>query len=329
MTLMTALLPLSACISIPPLGPGSDRGEVSLEVVEPAKGFFTLNQVLLLPLSGLVTIGDQRTGLGGDTGMLVELQDRLKAAKKNKHIRAVVLRIDSPGGTVTAADLIHRELVRFKEETGLPVIALLSDTAASGGIYIAMAADEIYALPTTITGSIGVIALYPNLEGLIKKIGVDVNVIKAGKLKDAGSPWREMTPEERKVFQTIVDQYNTRFRDVIFEGRKDKGMTREDLERVADGRVLTPAQAEEAKLIDGIRYPEEVYQRARERAGVTDATVVSYEYPYHYRGNIYARADQPHPRANGAPMTFNLFSIQGDALMRELFGARFLYLWMP
>jgi protease-4 len=262
--------------------------------------------------------------------MLVELRDRLDAARRNPRIRAVVLRIDSPGGTVTAADLIHREIVKFKRETHVPVIATMVDTAASGGIYIAMAADEIYALPTTITGSIGVIAMYPDLSQLLGKVGVGMNVIKAGKLKDEGSPWRPMTDEERQVMQHIVDQYNQRFRDVILESRKDKGLTPEMLAKVADGRVLTPQQAVEAKLIDGIKYQDEAIARAKEVAHLYDAEVVSYEYPYHYRGNIFARDEAPKPQAGGqGPIAFNLFSFQSDALVRELFGARFLYLWMP
>lgn len=325
-----AILLTQACISIPITGLSSDRGRVGLEVVEPAKGFFASDEILLLPLSGLVSEGDLSTGIGGDTGMLVELKDRLDAARRNPRIKAVVLRIDSPGGTVTAADLIHREILKFKHDTHLPVIAMMQDTAASGGIYIAMAADEIYALPTTITGSIGVIAMYPDLSVLLNKVGVSINVIKAGKLKDEGSPWRPMTEDERKVMQNIVDQYNNRFREVIFESRQDKGLTREGLAEVADGRVLTPQQAVDAKLIDGIKYQDEVIQRAKELAKLYDAAVVSYEYPYHYRGNIFADSSAPKPQAGTqGPITFNLFSLQGGALAKEMFGARFLYLWMP
>jgi protease-4 len=320
-----------ACISVSLTGKSSDRGEVASEVVQPAKGLWTEDQVLLIPLSGLVAIGDMNTGFSGNAGMLVELQDRLKAARKNHRIRAVVLRIDSPGGTVTASDLIYRELVRFKQETKLPVIALLGDIAASGGLYVAMAADEIYALPTTTTGSIGVIMISPNLEGMMSKLGVRINVIKSGKLKDAGSLWRALTDEERQVFQNIIDHDNQRFRNVIYESRKNKGLTREGLARIADGRVLTPEQAGKARLIDGISYPEELYKHAMMRANISDADVVSYEYPAHYRGNIYAQAAAAEPRAEtggGAPI-INLFPIQGQALMQEIFGARFLYIWAP
>jgi protease-4 len=331
LTGLLAVVPLlAACITVNPFGSSNNRGQLNLEVIEPGRGFFTTDEILLLPLSGLVTTGDLSTGFDGTPGMLVALKDRLDAARRNPRIRIVVLRIDSPGGTVTASDLIHREIVRFKEETGLPVIAQLGDTAASGAVYIAMAADEIYALPTTVTGSIGVVAIYPNLEGLIGKLGVGVNVIKAGAMKDAGSPWRSMTDPELEVFQTIVDGMNERFRCVIVDSRADKGLTSATLEQVADGRILTPEQAIKANLIDGVRYHEQVIERARQLAGLPDAAVVSYEYPYQYRGNILARGGRNPARAEAVPSTtFNLLSIGGEPFVRELFGARFLYMWMP
>jgi protease-4 len=330
---LAVLLPLTSlfagCSIVIPIGPSNDRGRLNMETVEPARGYFNRDAVLLLPLSGLVTVGDLRTGMEGDTGMLVQLKDRLAAARRNPHIKAVVLRIDSPGGTVTASDLIHRELAQFKKETGLPVIAQLGDTAASGGVYVAMAADEIYALPTTITGSIGVVALYPDLAGLMGKIGVGVNVIKAGSMKDAGSPWRTMTSAEREYFQGIVDEFNVRFRQVILEAREPKGMTAEGLAKVADGRVLTPDQAVQSHLIDGIAYHDEVFDRARALAGSPRAGVVTYEYPMSYRGNVYASAPPSRARADAGPATINLLSLGADDMARELFGARFLYMWMP
>lgn len=325
---LAAMLLLQACITLPPFGPSNDRGKVHLEVVQPARRVLTRDEILLLPLSGLVSTGDLSTGLVGDTGMLVQVRDRLTAARENPRLRAVILRIDSPGGTVTASDLIHREIVQFKKETGLPVIALITEVAASGGLYIAMAADEIYALPTALTGSIGVIAMYPNLEGLLGKLGISVEVIKSGEMKDAGSPWRSLSAEERAVFDHLIDEYNELFRRTILDARASKGMTREGLEAIADGRILTPGQALEARLIDGIRYHDEVIDRAMEAAGIRDAAIVSYEYPWHYRGHIYAESGAPQPVA-GTSGTTGLLSLDPRALMRELVGTRFLYLWMP
>lgn len=323
-------LGLGGCISVSPFGLGDNRGEVALEVIEPADRWYTLDQVLMIPLSGLVTEGSKSSILG-EPGMLVALKDRLKAAETNPRIKAVVLRIDSPGGTVTAADLIFHEIMEFKERTGLPVIALLTDTAASGGLYIAMAADEIYALPTTLTGSIGVMATLPGLKGLSDKLGFEMRIIKSGALKDAGSPWRTLSDEERQLFQNLIDRFYRQFREIILATRQDRGLTVEKLDRIADGRVLDADAALEAGLIDGILYPSQAYKAAIEAAGLRDARIVSYEYPGSYRGHIHARRQAGDPlmgnRAGGGDI--NLFKLDLGELAMHGAGAKFLYLWMP
>lgn len=344
-TLLLAACALpQGCISLP-FSLGNDRGKVSMEEIEPAEHFWTTDEVLLIPLTGLVDVGDMSAGLGGGTGMLVALKDRLKAAEDNPRIKAIVLRIDSPGGSVTAADLIYHELLDFKAKMKkkseekhfppgvnreIPIIAIMTDVAASGGLYIAMAADEIYALPTTVTGSIGVIMMLPGLEGLAGKIGFDMRVIKSGANKDLGSMWRAMTPEERAILQGLIDQYYRLFFQVILDGRQSKGLTAEKLKPLADGRVLDAQTAKSINLIDGIMYPREVFERAKAKANLKDARIISYEYPFNYRGNIYARSSGAAPQMQGAQ--------GGDTnlLKLDLGGAaglsrkpQFMYLWMP
>ena len=135
----------------------------------------------------------------------------------DKDVRAVVLRINSPGGGVTATDLMYGEVLRFRAQTGKPVIAAMLDVAASGGYYLACAADTIYAQPTTVTGSIGVIMMAPEFAGTMQKIGVRVNVIKSGEMKDMGSPFREMNEQDRAVLQGLIDGMYARFLDVVAE----------------------------------------------------------------------------------------------------------------
>ncbi|HOE97957.1 MAG TPA: signal peptide peptidase SppA [Candidatus Sumerlaeota bacterium] len=326
--LVPLLFALPACITLPPLGIGNDRGRLSMEVVRPAEHWMTHDQILMIPLDGLVREGDTSTYFG-EVGMLVELKDRLLAAERNRRIKAIVLRIDSPGGTVTAADLIHQELERFKERTGLPVIAHLNATAASGGLYIAMAADEIYALPTTLTGSIGVIVTLPKVHKLADKIGFEMAVVKSGENKDLGSPWQPMSPAERAIFQNIIDNYYARFLDVILASRAPRGMTEEGLRALADGRVFGPETALEAKLIDGILYPDAVFDRAEELAGIADAEIITYEYPYTWRGNIYARSDSPNARPPAAGGDLNLIKLELGQIESLLGASRFHYLWLP
>lgn len=313
-----ALIALTGCIS---LGQPSDRGQLHQEVVKKADHWYTIDQVLMIPLSGLVQEGSMRN-YAGEPGMLVALKDRLDVARKNHEIKAVVLRIDSPGGTITAADLIFHEIVEFKKETKLPVIALLGDTAASGGLYIAMAADEIYALPTTLTGSIGVIIQLPGIKGLSDKIGVEMRTIKSGPHKDIASIWNDLSPEERGIFQKLIDQYYARFIATIIESRAKHGLTEQGLRALADGRVFSPEVAMGAKLIDGIKYPEDVYKEAGNKAGIRDAAIVSYEYRNNFRGNIYAKSNDVKPNSD-----VNLINI--DLGLKDRLAPHFLYQWIP
>jgi protease IV len=325
-----ACLGLQSCMTLPPFLFGANRGKVRVEKVEPAERFWTASEILLIPLSGMVDTGSEKT-FAGDPGMLVALKDRLKAAEDNPRIKAVVLRINSPGGGVTSADLIYREILRFKEKTKIPVIAEMTDMAASGGLYIAMGADEIYALPTTITGSIGVITMLPGIKGLSDKIGFEMRIIDSGKYKDAGSPFREMKPEERQIFQNLIDKFYQHFLQVILTSRQSKGLTAEKLKPLADGRILDAEAARQGGLIDGIKYPNEVIERAKELAQVKDAAVISYEYPFAYRGNIYARQDAPEPRAAMGDRAgdINLLKLDLGGMDALAQGPKFMYLCLP
>lgn len=309
------------------------KGRPKLQVLEPAKGWLTKDQVLLVPLSGIVNIGSADSPLA-PPGMLATLKDRLQAAAVNKRVKAVVLRIDSPGGEVTASDLIHREIMEFKERRKIPVIAWLGTMATSGGLYVAMAADEIYALPTTLTGSIGVVTMLPGLMGLSDKLGVEMRIIKSGENKDIGSPWRPLSDEQRAIFEGLISAYNDRFRGVILESRLEKGLSPEKFTTLADGRVFDAETARGIGLVDGILYPSQILARARELAGLSDAKLVSYEYAAHYRGNFYSQFSLPDPQnmwSLWASHVNFLGMAQGGQGGMTLPGGRpaFLYLWVP
>lgn len=336
LSLVLASLAFQGCVMLPSSLFGGGRGEVSPEVVEKANHFWTADQILLIPLTGTVDTGSagDRKGLltKSGPGMLVELKDRLKVAEEDERIKAVVLRIDSPGGSVTSADLIYHELIQFKEKKKVPVIALMTDMAASGGLYIAMAADEVYALPTTVTGSIGVIMLLPGLKGLSDKVGFEMRVVESGKHKDIGSPWRNLTDEDRKIFQGLIDKYYQFFLQIIMKGRQGKGLTMDELKQVADGRILDAESAQKAHLIDGIKYPQDVLERAKAAAGIKDAKVITYEYPFTYRGNIYARGDGAQPQAGGSGQgggDINVLKLDMGGMESAAQGPRFMYLCLP
>ena len=200
-------------------------------------------------------------------------------------MKALIVRINSPGGTITASDVIYREIREFKARRKIPVIAAIVDVGASGGYYVALAADQILAHPTSVTGSIGVVMLTLNAQGLLEKIGVAPLAIKSGAMKDAGSPFRQLTPEERAVFQGVIDEMFTRFVGLIVEARK---IPAERVRGFADGRIYTAEQAREMGLVDRLGYMDDAIEMARKAAGLTEARVVMYHRPREYRTNYYS-----------------------------------------
>jgi protease-4 len=170
----------------------------------------------------------------------------LRDAQKNSSVKAIVLRIESPGGSVVASREIYDELAKMRA-TGKPIVASFGEIAASGGYYISAGADKIYAHPGTLTGSIGVISIIPNLEGLTEKIGVKMIVIKSGPHKDEGSGFRDLTTEEREIWQKLIDETYADFVDIVVKGRH---LDSARVKQLADGRIYTGKQAKELGLAD-------------------------------------------------------------------------------
>jgi protease-4 len=194
-------------------------------------------------------------GLIADTDDLVR---ELRAHRDNANIKAVVIRINSPGGVVGPTQEVYEALVRLRR-AGKPVVASLGAVAASGGYYVAVGADQIYANPGSLTGSIGVIMQLANLDALMKKIGVDYVVVKAGQYKDLGNVARAMTPEERRVLQTLLDDVHGQFIDAVARGRK---LDRERVVQFADGRVFSGTQALQLKMVDALGGLEDAINAA-------------------------------------------------------------------
>jgi len=188
--------------------------------------------------------------------------EQLRRARSNPDVKAILLRINSPGGSVVGSDEIYQVL---RDEIDKPVVVSMGELAASGGYYIAAGADKIVANPATLTGSIGVILTVTNVEDLLNKVGVEVTVIKRGELKDELSPFREMTPEERALWQRIIDEAYDQFIDAVAEGR---GMPREKVLELADGRVYTGRQALELGLIDALGNLSDAIELAAELGGI-------------------------------------------------------------
>ncbi|MFQ5672544.1 MAG: signal peptide peptidase SppA [Nitrospinales bacterium] len=277
-------------------------------------------KILLLDIRGLIANKKQRgfTGAERDTGMVDRVRESLKKAEKDDDIKAILLRINSPGGTVTSSDIIYNELRSFKKKRNIKVYAALMDLATSGGYYIAVAADHITAHPTSITGSIGVIALKVNLQGLMEKIGVDWEVVKSGDKKDFLSPFRSFTKKERQLFQENIDDFHRRFVEVIAENRP--GLELPAVRELADGRIFSARQALDNKLIDDIGYLDDVLSLIKKDLGDAHVKVVTYYRSGEYKSNIYSSV-------NGAP-TINMVNIDLSSITLNN-SPRFMYLWMP
>jgi protease-4 len=283
-------------------------GELSETVVLGEAG----PKLALVDVTGVISERPRTGALGLLAGpsMVSELREVLERAGEDPEVRGLIVRVESPGGSVTATETLHHELALWREEQERPVIAYLNGIAASGGYYVAMAADLVLAHPAAVTGSIGVVMPSLGFAGLMERYGVSNQTVKSGEYKDVGSPVRPMTAADRAHLQSVVDDLHARFVEVVDAGRP--GLDRAQASALADGRLFTARQALEAKLIDAIGYMEDAVAAAEDRAGLEQSRVVMYARPGRPRENIHSRYASPEPpRASLDPS----------------FAAGFYYLW--
>jgi len=221
------------------------------------------DRIVVLPIEGLITLNSDHLVGAMSVDHIVK---KLEAARDDKTVKAIVLRINSPGGSVGAVQEIHRAVLKLKEKKKI-VVSSFGDVSASGGYYIACAGDHIVSNPGTITGSIGVIMQIPNVQNLLKKVGVGFEVIKSGQFKDAASPFRDMSKEEKALFQELLLDAYDQFYQAVKEGRK---LSDEALKTLADGRVFSGRLALKKKLVDELGGLEEAVQKAKELSGLKD-----------------------------------------------------------
>jgi protease IV len=295
------------------------------DATEPLKEF-TLQgagneKILIIPVDGIISDSEKGFSFHRKPSMVQEIVSQLKKAEKDKDIKAVILKIDSPGGSVTAGDMLYHELARFKERTGDSLVVIMMGVAASGGYYISLPADIIIAHPTTITGSIGVISLRPNVSGLMGKIGLEVDVDKSGKNKDMGSPFRKATEEEQKMMQDLIDDFAAKFVTLVVKHRKLNDAAKAD---ISTARIYTADEALRLGLVDQIGYLDDTIRKTAKIAGLPeDAKVVVYRRTEYPDDNLYNTfTSKP-----GFP-EINLLNLGlADSLPPTRTG--FYYLWLP
>jgi protease-4 len=288
------------------------------ETVEPGHGWFG-KKIAIIPVEGVLA-NARSDGLLGPTENSVSLfVQELRQAARDPDVRAVVLRVNSPGGTVSGADAMYQELRRFRRKTGKPVVASAQEVAASGAYYVCCGADRIIAQPTSLVGSVGVIFEAFDLQGTLYKLGIRSDPIMSGNLKDMGSPFRQRTPQETQIMQEMVDQYFHRFLGIVQDNRHLSDPA--DVTNISTGRIFTGEQAARLGLVDGNGLLDDAITLAKKLADVPNASVVLYRRPYGYGGSIYADAAVPTPQAKTLQLKI--------PLLEETLPPGFYYLWRP
>lgn len=230
---------------------GAGQPAVPVHVSGPLTG----PAVAIVEISGAIVSG--RAPLFSDLPLAAaeDVKDVIRWSAQDPDVEAILLVVNSPGGSVVASDVIYNELQNVQK----PIVVLFGETAASGAYYVSMAGDYLIANPNSLVGSIGVISTFPNAEELLEKVGIEMNVLVSGEAKDFGSLYRDLTPEEREYWQGVLDEIHDNFVQLVVEGR---GMGEEDVRALADGRVYTGRAALELGLVDALGYTQDAINMA-------------------------------------------------------------------
>ncbi|MGC1722270.1 MAG: signal peptide peptidase SppA [Isosphaeraceae bacterium] len=296
-----------------------DTGPMVASVIRPARGSDRAPRLAVIDVDG-VLLNQNREGIY-DSGEnpVAAFREKLEAATGDSRVAAIVLRIHSPGGGVTACDILAEELDRFKAATRRPVVACLMDVATSGAYYLALGADRIVAHPTSLTGGIGVVFNHVNLQDAMAQLNVSDDPIKAGTLIDMGSVTKPLEPQTRELLQEMANGFRQRFLDRVTRRRPE--LTDADRRTLADGRVVAASRALKLHLVDRLGYIEDALGEAEHLAGVADAEVVLYSRGGSPARSLYAIAPSP-PRLSEA-IPFSYPGLDRTKL------PTFLYLWQP
>ena len=310
------------------LVPVEDR--LQPQVIEEADaGLFTTDKIAMVNVSGLIANSKKGGLLAGGENPVSDFRETLDAIARDDSVKAMLLRINSPGGTVTASSMMYHDLLEFKAKTHKPVVVCMMDVCASGGYYLSCAGDYRIAYPTTITGSIGVIMETLNLNGTLHKLGIATESVKSGPNKDMGSPFKPpedpehpLTENDRQLLQAIVNQFYAGFKEVV-KASPNK-IKDADWPMLTDGRVVSGTDAEKYGLIDQVGTLDVAILKAKEMAHIQKAKIIAYTRSDDTRGSIYAE----NPGHGNTQPQMNMVNINldmGDLIPRG--ESQFLYLW--
>jgi protease-4 len=275
-------------------------------------------KILIIPINGMISDTPKQELFGSKPSIVEQVVVQLNKARTDSQIKAVLLKVNSSGGTITASDLLYHEISAYKAKTGNKISVVMMDIAASGAYYLSLPADMILAHPTTLTGSVGVIFFRPKAAGLMSKIGLGVEVSKYGRNKDMGSPFRESNDEEKILMQNTVDKFGERFIGLVKKHRK---LEPNALAKVSTARIFVADEALQLKLIDKVGYLGDAVADTKKMAGLSDDARVI----------VYRRASVPEDNyyntSGASAQSMHLSAIHID--LPEFLNARagFYYLW--
>jgi protease-4 len=299
--------------------PAPDPGPVVPMVVRAATTGAHAPRVALIDVDGLL-VNQNLTGLySAGENPVASFREKLEAAAGDPRVRAVVLRINSPGGGVAASDLMAEELRRFRAATGKPAVACLLDVATGGAYYLAVGCDRIVALPTTITGAIGAVVNHTNMQDAMAQLNVSIEPVKSGELVDMGTVTAPLPDDVRKLFQEMADGFRNRFTARV--GHYRRSMTEADRKAIADGRIVAAPKALTTHLVDTLGYPDDAIADAERLAGIAGAEVVIFQRSGYPVRSIYAALPN-------VPLQSELIPFSYPGLERSKLPT-FLYLWQP
>jgi protease-4 len=331
MFLSVCCLALAGCgmpsLLITPVG---NTNTIEETEVQPGKGIGG-GKIAIVEVEGMLM--NARTGgiLQAAENPVSKFAQQMDKAERDASVKAIVLRVNSPGGTVTSSDTMYDIVQRFKEKTKKPVVTSAQEVMASGGYYVACASDKIVVQPTSVVGSIGVMFETVQVKGTLDKLGITTKAIKSGSLKDLGSPFKLLRDDEEKVMQVMIDEYFERFITIVRKHRQVSESPASELaeynkrgyEGVYSGRVFSGAKAVDLGLADQTGSLEDALDLARKLSKSPNAKAVIYRRPYGYSGSIYASGDVPPPTANTPAIQLSL----PESVTPLPTG--FYYLWRP
>jgi protease-4 len=297
----------------------ADAGPLVASVVRSSRSANPAPRVAVIDVDGLLLNQNTVAVLGPAENPVAVFREKLAAAGSDGRVVAVLLRVHSPGGGVTACDIMADELDRFRAVTRKPVVACLMDVATSGAYYLAIGADRVVALPTAITGGIGAIFNHVNLQDAMAQLNVVLDPVKSGSRIDMGSVAGPLDPETRAMLQEMAGEFHQRFLERV--ARRRPAMTRVDRQGIQDGRIVSASRALELHMVDRLGSIHDALREAEHLAGVADAEVVFYHRPASPARSLFAISPSPAPLSEAIPLSY-------PGLDRSKLPT-FLYLWQP